>query len=440
MPVCGALTTAAMNLADITLSDLQSFGTHDRHTLTGLERLALDGLFEHSWRLECSAIKQEEIDELRSTTDVNDKARYVILCVITNANSAGQLLRLLDRLGFCSHFLLRRLFQVSYVESLRTEVQTRFQEYFAGRVAHHEDHWVYIRQLLLETLDVALAMDIQTYDGLQGATNNSIDYAFIEVKKQQLGLCQSGYRNLWCLLKYWLEDPRRFAQRKLSARGLFKVLLKLNCFETCAMSRWKGCIVRQIIKNGTRGYISLLSVLDDPNIATQELRARITDCDFKDKSIAKLIWNYTHHTVSRNTHKRIREAIYSIHKMYFPAAKDFYEKPNRWNKNPRYFNKISPKWLREYFTELYRSREELKDLESTMKRYMHMLKIDVVAEVLRKNSEGDRAVIMGFMLDHLGCDARREYLVAINNKLSSKVRENILKSVYKCIRSYLLNK
>ncbi|KAI4292511.1 hypothetical protein PAPHI01_1785 [Pancytospora philotis] len=321
------VATAATNF----VCALQSFGMHERYTLTSLESRVLESLFERCWLLDYRMITKEELHELQCTTGLNDKVRHIILSVITNANPALQLQQLLGGVGFSGCCLLSKLFHKNYVDWLRMEIRTRSHEYFATTVAHREEPLAGLRQQLLDTVDAALKMDIRDYDKQRGATNVSIDYIIIEMKKKVSRFTKEGNRSLWRLLSYWLVDASYFQQRKSEAYFLFDFLLTFNTLGNSSMLLRKSKIAKQIIENGSRDYIDLLGVLKDLNSAAYEVRSRITGCDFEDNSIAELIYNYTDHIVSMHTHKCTEKAIHSLHVLYFPAPEVFYKSRSHWN-------------------------------------------------------------------------------------------------------------
>ncbi|KAI4292510.1 hypothetical protein PAPHI01_1784 [Pancytospora philotis] len=434
--VCSCYAEAAINPANVAVSDLRSFGAPDRHTLTILESQILDSLFERCWRLECCKIARKRIDRLQSTTEASDKARHIILCVITDANPAVQLLQLLNSVGFGGHFLLLKLFTKDYVGSLKMDTLTRFREFFATRAARDEVLCAYPRQLLRETVDNVLNLDIRDYDKTHGAANSCIDYMLFEMKKGLPLFTKSELQDLWRLLGYWLEDAVRFAPRRSVASDLIRFVMQSNLLKDRMKLDWKSSIVKKIVDNGSQDYISLLSALDSTKTATAEVKALVESLGY-DKHIAGLIWNFTDHIENGNAYKYPGDVISALHGKYFPPTFEaFYKTPTPWNQDPRFFSKISPRLLYVYFTELYYAKNRLKTRDRNMRECMRMLSCDACAEFLKfvwlRDEEGS-AILLGFMLRYLDEDYTREYLARARSRLAVKISDPHLDLAYRKI-------
>ncbi|KAI4292509.1 hypothetical protein PAPHI01_1783 [Pancytospora philotis] len=434
---------AAFDVASIAVSDLQSFGAHDCSTLNSLENWVLDSLFEHCVQLSRPEFTHDQISEMLLTETESDKARYIITFILhTDAiRCIDQLQRLVGRVGFGGHCLLHKLFAEPYVTHLEwhhdCKPWTETYERFIDCLLSSADNLTATRNGLLTTVENERLMTAQEYDLERATTSCSIDYMLFEIKNAACNSTEKALVNLWELLYTWVGDPKRFSQHESVACELFSFLLKSDFGEANVKARRQRCIAELVIKNGLEHYTNLLrklgSLASVTNIVYNYIRTNgYSEC------IADMIWYYTDCIREVNFHHDINRATYVLHKKYFPAAHErFYAEDYCWKKYPLYFNKISPRLLCSYFTELFDARVDPEAEDEKMKEYMRMLSCDNCAEVLKWSSLSDNDAMTKFILGHLDRALWKEYMDRACSRLGEKLKDQHLDVAYRRIKAYI---
>ncbi|KAI4292967.1 hypothetical protein PAPHI01_2241 [Pancytospora philotis] len=181
-------TPASRGVADIinghALADYATFGAQEIMTLSALEGQTLDAL-----RTFCMASDNPEVPETIASASARwvaprDKARCVVLSVLSREDPLALLSQLMARTGFASHWLLGKIFHEDFVKSLRSEspVDTAIDDQFDKAIEKHMAKLGPVGKYISECALTATKMDFGDYVAQNGDRDTGFDFGVLGVR------------------------------------------------------------------------------------------------------------------------------------------------------------------------------------------------------------------------------------------------------------------
>ncbi|KAI4292968.1 hypothetical protein PAPHI01_2242 [Pancytospora philotis] len=393
------------------LADYATFGAQKVMTLSALEGQTLDTLREF-----CMGRDNPEVPETLSNASARwvtprDKARCVVLSVLSKEDPLVLLSQLMACTGFASHYLLAKIFREDFVKSLRSKAHTcnELDVQFDKAIEEHMVKLGPVEEYINECVLTTTRMDFGDYVAQNGDRDTGFDFGVLGARMLE---CESGSASaaISKQIELWLAGESVNEKLLATACEFTRVVLHSDVLEPAGVTDYQSFIALLAARSPHKELLALFNAFHDSSAAQSRVTEILSyDGHFRvrpDFFLNYLKWlkkfgNSPATAISFSWRRYLRDRYALSHVLQTCA-------------DPRFFVKEVPYLLlHESFTHLHAEKADISRRDEAAHVIMESLSCFTFTRVLVQDKMGKHHALMRFMLGNLSDDAKATYLTDI---------------------------
>ncbi|KAI4292962.1 hypothetical protein PAPHI01_2236 [Pancytospora philotis] len=429
---------AEQNAKDDALPGYSSFCSPAFLQLNVLEEQTLEALHRECMAYDCPELPQSCINASALWIAPCDRARSVVLSVLSEESPLQLLNQLLAHTGFASHCLLIKLLDATYVRQL-CEADSgsgtayrdfqRITERESGKL--HAAH-KYVADSILADLNV----DLGTYVSRYGAKSSGFDLGLFEVMRTneiRVGLLAEITQQL----DLWLKPESLSVTLLDDVCEFLQVVLQFSLLTARALRGIRSHIVKLVMQSRRTECLALFRVIDDPT-SVQRLVSPYLKADCHRSISPQFILQYIAYV--KGSIQSAKHNIGRIWRWYLPDVFALHHVLVTCDEPRTFFNQVPYKMLLGFFVDLHTMLSDDPRRIPVMSDLMRLLDFESFVLLLMKTELSKTRELLRFMLGCLDQSTKAVYLseaqdVLISAKYNSKTEE-LSRSIVTVLESY----